>query len=320
LISSLGVRDSRDSYFREPSCGCKDPGTGIFCRVMRASLALLFLLAVGPALAAPAQPDGRALYVEQCARCHGGDRGGDGADAAFFSPPPRDLGTGFLAVHSDEALLARLREGEPLSLAQDAEGRAARSRTVEVLVAHLRELPDLDWKQIDAGGLIYGARCEVCHGPFGKPWPGADLPPGVQRMPRDLRSPAFQASVNDAQLLEAIEHGRAGMPALVPRLGDTESAQVLAFVRLLSPGFETYSFYCAGCHGDDGRGRGIMLGEGRRPDIIFDRAFFGETDPEELRMRVWHMMDAGGGGMPHFDKSLTDAQLKAIFAYLRSAS
>ena len=240
MISALGGWKLRGSDFREPSCGCKGLASDVFCFVMCAFLITVVLLAVGPALAASSEPDGRTLYVEQCARCHGADRGGDGADAAFFSPPPRDLGTGFLGVHSDDALLARLREGNPLSLARDPEGRAARSRTVEVLVSHLQRLPDLDWKQIDAGGLVYGARCEVCHGPFGKPWPGADLPPGVQRMPRDLRSASFQASMSDSEMLEAITHGRAGMPALVPGLVVTDVAAVES---LKLPGAETIASY-----------------------------------------------------------------------------
>ncbi len=263
-------------------------------------------------------PGGRDLYVRECARCHGPEGRGDGPDAPFFSPAPRDLTTGFVERYDDGELLARLRDGEPLSLAIDPGGRSARARNVEILVGHLQRLPDIEWQEVDAGSLLFGERCEVCHGQFGKPWPVGDLPKGVQAPPRDLRNPVFQESTTDAQLLEAIRHGRRGMPAVPPALSDEEAAQLLAFVRVLSPGFESYSFYCAPCHGDDGRGRGILLPPGEGPKVRFDRAYLEAKDPEDLRATVWHMMDAGGGGMPHFKHAVDDESLRAIVEYLRN--
>jgi mono/diheme cytochrome c family protein len=49
----------------------------------------------GPANRIPASPeslaDGRAVYVANCAACHGADARGDGPAAGAFQPPPADL-------------------------------------------------------------------------------------------------------------------------------------------------------------------------------------------------------------------------------------
>lgn len=264
-------------------------------------------------------PDGRQLYLEHCARCHGADRRGDGPDAPFFVPAPRDLSTGFLEKYEVEDLVVRVREGVPLSLGADPEGRAARAKKVEAIVAHLEKLPDVDWASVDAGGEVFGERCEACHGAFGRPWSAGDLPDGVQTAPRDLRQPVFQRSLSDAELAKAVRHGVRGMPAMVPALSDEQAEHLVSFVRILSPGFEIYSFYCAGCHGDDGRGRGILLRDDEEVDVVFDRPYLSGKDPDALRAAVWHMMDQGGGGMPHLEHSLDADTVRQIVKYLQGA-
>lgn len=283
-----------------------------------ARFAVLCVLVAFPSWAKEsAQPSGRELYLDNCARCHGVDRRGDGPDAPFFLPRPRDLTGDFLNRYAPEELAARVRQGTPLALRVDPEARAIRAQRVELIVSHLERLPDVDWKEVDFGGMLYGQRCEVCHGAFGQPWPAEDLPPGVQAPPRDLRDEAFQKARTDEELKKAVRHGTGAMPSTPPVLTDEEADQLVGFVRLLSPGFETYSFYCAGCHGDDGRGRGILLDPDERPDVVFDRAYLEETDPEKLRTSVWHMMDQSGGGMPHFRHRLDEETVLRIVRYLR---
>jgi mono/diheme cytochrome c family protein len=278
------------------------------------------LLAAAPAVAKErAGPGGRQLYLEDCARCHGVEGRGDGPDAPFFSPQPRDLTTGFVAKYTAAELVARVRDGEPLSLSVDPVGRAERAKRVESILGHMRKIPKVDWTAVDAGGLLYGQRCEVCHGQFGKPWPSAGLPEGVQAPPIDLRTSRFQESMSDAELIASFRHGEGTMPAVPPRLSKEQSRQMVAFLRLLSPGFETYSFYCAPCHGDDGRGRGYLPRDGEAPGVVFDEAYFAKADPDVLRAKVWHMMDAGGGGMPHFEGAASEERVRAIIEYLQSS-
>jgi mono/diheme cytochrome c family protein len=260
---------------------------------------------------------GALLYSAHCARCHGPDGRGDGPDAQFFARPPRDLRTGVLERYPSEELVARIREGRPLRIEIDREAMAARSRDTEAIVAYLGRLPEIDWEAVERGNEVFLDRCEICHGPFGRPAPTADLPPGVQRLPRDLSSPEVQQALSDADLLSAVRHGRAGMPAIPALQSESDARVLVAFVRTLSPGRELYGVYCTGCHGEDGRGDVFVVDERDRPKIVFDRAYLSSRDPEDLRRNVWHMLAREAPSMPHLSRRLSDDQAQAIIAFLR---
>lgn len=257
--------------------------------------------------------DGRRLYLEHCAACHGPTGRGDGPNAALFSSTPRNLQDGVLARYSTDDLVHRVRDGRPLELALELPALQARSRDAEAIVAHMKRLPTVDWGPIDEGWGIYMQRCESCHGRFGRP--PASFPPGVRR-PQALGEPAFQTSVTDADLIGAVRHGRKGMQAPKPQLTADEADLVARFIRFLSPGFELYSQYCAACHGDDGRGAPSL--DPAVPTVQFDAAYFAQQHPEELRKSVWHMMDAHQPSMPHLRTTLTESQVRSILEYLRS--
>lgn len=277
---------------------------------LRLALCALALLATPVAGVA----DGRLLYLERCAPCHGAAGRGQGPSAAVFALRPRDLHDGFLAKYRSEDLVRRIVDGRRLLLAVDVPAMRARATNVESLVAYLKRLPTVDWPAVDQGWATYIDRCAACHGPFGAP-PAAP-PPGV-RPPRDLADAGFQAATSEAELVEAVRHGRRGMPALTPRLDERQAAQVAAFVRLLSPGFETYAQYCAACHGDHGVPSGSFGEADLQPTVAFDRAYFARHDAEALRASVWHMLDRHEPMMPHFAGVITDAEAAAIIEYLR---
>jgi mono/diheme cytochrome c family protein len=258
---------------------------------------------------------GAALFATQCARCHGDLGRGDGPDAQFFVRPPRDLRSGFLELYTDEELIARIRNGTPLRLELDAKATRARTREVAELLAFLPRLPEIDWKKVEPGDEIFLDRCERCHGPFGRPAAGMTLPRGVQRTPRDLSSAEFQRSISDRELIEIVRHGRNGMPAIPALQSGGDAALLVAYVRSLSPGRELYGAYCAGCHGDDGRGGGMPGAAG--PTVVLDRAYFERKSPEDLARDVWHMLDQEGPQMPHLAKHLSSDDAAAIVAYLR---
>jgi mono/diheme cytochrome c family protein len=289
--------------------------TGMRVRGVAAALALAGWCAAAPVSAA-APPDGRLLYTENCERCHGVTGRGDGPDAELFANRPADLRRGFLDRYPAEDLVRRIRSGVPLELALDLDRLRARAGEVEALAAYLERLPTIDWRRVEEGQAVYVDRCELCHGRSGAP--ERALPPGV-RAPRDLSDPAFQASVDEKDLAVLARHGRGGMPAIGPPIADRELRSLLAFVRLLSPGYTLYDRYCAACHGDDGRGAGSLVEGDERPSVVFDRAYFRRRDPEQVRTAVWHMLATRRPAMPHFRRVLTPAEVRAIVAYLKRA-
>ena len=261
-----------------------------------------------------AAPDGRRLYREYCSSCHGMGGQGNGPDATIFVARPRNLREGFLKKYPTDELVGRVREGKPLELALDLPALRARAGEVEALVTYMKRLPGVDWDLVGQGQDVFEERCVTCHGRTGRP--GPTLPAGVQR-PRDLSDPSYQSSVSDKDLIVAVRHGRKGMPALAPRVSEEDAGALAAYVRLLSPGRELYSKFCAVCHGDDGRGNGNLAEEIHRPSVVFNRDYFSHADPDRLRANVWHMVRDEKPMMPHFRVLLTAAQARAIVEYLQ---
>ncbi len=263
-----------------------------------------------------AAPDGQALYVRHCERCHGVTGRGDGPDAGMLANQPRDLRTGFLDRYPVEELVRRIRSGVPLELALDLPALRARAGEVEALAAHLERLPDVNWRLVENGQAIYLDRCELCHGPAGRP---QHLLPAGARSPRDLSDPAFQAAFDAEQLATVVRHGRRGMPAVDPPVTAKELPALVAFIRLLSPGYVLYDRACAACHGDDGRGSGSYAEADGGPTVVFDRAYFRRRDPEQVRTAIWHMLATTRPVMPHFRRVLSEGEARAVVTYLRSS-
>lgn len=261
---------------------------------------------------------GAALYGVHCARCHGPSGRGDGPDADLFVTRPRNLRGGFLRRYSTRELVDRVRTGAPLNLAVDPAAVRERAADTEALVRHLERLPSINWRLVERGQELFADRCEICHGPFGRP--SGIRPPGVA-MPADLSAEAFQQRIRDDDIARTIRGGHAVMPGLVPRIDLADVPALVAFVRLLSPGFERYSRYCAACHGDDGRGAGVRFGDDgpHAPTVVFDAEYFARHEPERVRASAWHMLDEQRPAMPHLGRTLTAADARAIIAYLKRA-
>lgn len=301
-----------------------NPTSRARCRALR-----LIVLGVALALAPAATPagalvqradaTGELLYLRECAPCHGTTGRGDGPEGIYFAPPPRDLRQGFLALYPTDELIEKIRRGRDLRIEIDPTAVRQRTQMVEAIVAHLERLPDVQWPPVERGAELYAERCEKCHGPFGTAVPGLPLPAGVQQQPRDLASAAFQRSFSDRQLLEVVRHGRAGMPALVPLVSTEQARDLVAYVRLLSPGFAYYSLWCGGCHGDDGKGDGVFARGPDAPKVVLDRKYLKAQDPEELRRNTLHMLDRQQAAMPHFERQLSEKQAREIVEWLRAA-
>jgi mono/diheme cytochrome c family protein len=277
-------------------------------------LFLAFLIAF--AAPAPATADGGATYAIHCAPCHGESGAGDGPDTALLHRRPTSLRGEALEPYSVEQLTAKILDGRELPLGLDQEALRARAEDVEGLIRHLQRIPSIDWRLVEPGEEIYFSRCSSCHGPLGRP--PAELPAGV-RVLGDLSDPGFQDTITDAELLQAVRHGKDGMPALIPRVPESDGPALVAYVRLMSPGFVDYQTHCASCHGADGRAAGTLGEEMRLPTVVFDAAYFRRVDPEALRTQAWHMAAEKQVTMPHYRRVLSESQTRAVAAYMKRA-
>jgi mono/diheme cytochrome c family protein len=276
-----------------------------------AILTALLLAVRSPGMAgsppATASTIGARLFAAECAHCHGATAAGDGADAALFVHPPPALDRA--AAADPEVLVRRILDGGSAPLAIDPAALRRRAERGEALVSHLRRMARVDWPLVERGRSLYVAGCADCHGPFGGSAPARDAP-----RPRALGDPAFQAAVSDRELQTMVRHGGPRMPPLPEPIDDGAARALVAYVRLLSPGYETYERFCAGCHGEEGHGGRSPSG---RAAPEFDRAFLSAHDGASLRAGVWHMLDDERPTMPHFRGVLDDAAARAIVAFLR---
>jgi mono/diheme cytochrome c family protein len=273
---------------------------------------LFVALAVWPVLADPA-PDGAQLYFRNCASCHGIGGAGDGPDASLYLPGPRNLRTGFLEDRDTAELVKLILDGARRPLALDPQELRARLKDTEALVTHIETIPDVNWRLVERGEDIYMGRCKGCHGPFGRPpWEDSRTPP-------DLSRPAFQQGIRDDELVRAVRHGRRGMRPIPTLRSDADARALVAFVRVLSPGFELYSRHCASCHGEDGRPQREFVEARHRPTVVFDREWLARRDPAQLRAAASHMLEEREPSMPHFRTTLSEPQARAIVGFLRGA-
>jgi mono/diheme cytochrome c family protein len=280
------------------------------------AIALVLLVAsCGTAAATPADT-GSQIFLLECAACHGKEALGDGPDAHAFASPVPNLRSGLLDSHSDSELSARLLNGRLLRIEKQPGSWSQHAASTEEVYRFLRRLPSVDWGRADAGLEVYLARCLDCHDRYGHP--AHPLPASIHHPPVDLAAAAFQKQTDNAELRLLCRHGKQRMPALVPQLTKEEADQVVAYVRLLSAGYELYDRHCRVCHGDHGEGAAGQLAQFGMPQFAFDAAYFERRSPEEIHQQVWHMLRTAQAKMPHFRSTLTEEDLVKVFGFLRS--
>jgi mono/diheme cytochrome c family protein len=76
--------------------------------------ALALWLTAGVEANVPGVPEqGKPIYEDRCASCHGLQGRGDGPQAPFLSPRPGNLVSAGISVKSDKELLAVIANGKP---------------------------------------------------------------------------------------------------------------------------------------------------------------------------------------------------------------
>jgi mono/diheme cytochrome c family protein len=111
------------------------------------------------------------------------------------------------------------------------------------------------------------------------------------------------------------------MPGAVDVLSAEELRAVIAFVRLLSPGYELYDRFCAICHGPEGRPLDVnILGDALilKDMPVFDQTYLRTHTDEQLRPWVRHMLKENRAVMPHFANELNGEEVRQILTYLRT--
>jgi mono/diheme cytochrome c family protein len=108
------------------------------------------------------------------------------------------------------------------------------------------------------------------------------------------------------------------MPAIPAIRDDGDARALVTYLRILSPGFDLYSRYCAACHGDDGHPQREFVPPHRRPSVTFDRAYLERRNPDQLRAAVSHMLSEQKPSMPHFRGTIDRAAARAIVRYLKT--
>lgn len=285
----------------------------------RAGLLVGILVVLGfVTVARGAESNGARFYRRDCARCHGPHGRGDGPDATIFPDRPRNLRADFLTKYSNAELIRRIRRGSPLQLAVAPEALKARQHEVAVLGAYLRRLPTVDWRPLQLGQDLYVLHCASCHGVYGQPTSSAGSAGGDRPPPHDLSDAAFQRETPDDRLRALVLDGHGGRRDAPPKLGVQDAAAVVAYLRLLSPGYEIYSRFCANCHGDDGRGSLYFAEMTPRPSIVFDASYFARHDEAYVDDRIWHMVAEKKPHMPHLKHEVSETAAHDIIDFLKS--
>lgn len=182
----------------------------------------LILLALAlvptPALAM----DGKAIYLRECAACHGANGAAQTELGKRLKPPARDLRPKILSAGEIRrvVLLGREKTG------MHARGKRLSEGEVTAIVAHVLALPYA--ANPTRGRSIYTAKCARCHGEdaSGKSFP---------------RSPNLVLSeLSDIAMADIIRNGHAGtiMGGMKGELSNGDVADLIAWLRLRRYGLE----------------------------------------------------------------------------------
>jgi len=261
---------------------------------------------------------GEVLFLRHCAGCHGA-----GPVATVLGLRPRNLRqAGLFSEDRDPDWINRILHGRAMPVSVQSSQTTAIEKEVDELTRHLRRLPTLPWADIDRGEDVYDSLCLSCHGVYGHgDGPVASTLPV---RPRDLLTPPYQQQVTDEILFQRISDGHGAMPGTAEVLSVDDRRAVVRFVRLFTPGYETYDRYCAGCHGNRGRPPSHeileLLGQADtwEPPPPFDQEFFRARTDEQLRKGVRRMLTLNRAPMPHFAGELTADDVRQVLGYLRT--
>ena len=199
------------------------------------SLTVIFLFICSTATAAP---DGKALFAEHCAACHGLDgMGGVGTPLALKS---------FLDTVSDDYLTKTIRNGRPGRIMPPFQNLS--NSEVKAIAAHVRSwsdqpAPEETYPSIKGdpkkGSHLFAEHCAECHGLEGEGGEGTGVtfsrPRDLPIIPPALNNSGFLASASNQMIRDSIRNGRKGTPmkAYQGKLTGQQIDDITIFIRSL---------------------------------------------------------------------------------------
>jgi mono/diheme cytochrome c family protein len=265
---------------------------------------------------------GEVLYLQHCADCHGWEARGDGPLAQILVTKPRNLrgDHALFTANPDAAIALRILSGQALPIPIGPAPLRYTKEELDSLVDHLQRLPTLAGAEVETGRQVYNSLCAACHGLYGR---GDGL--GARHLsvlPADLRTPVGKPLIKDTDLVRLITDGKGTMPGAGDVLTAHETRAVVAFLRVLSPGYEVYDRFCARCHGVAGDpGESSTSATTTAPRKLpprLDATYFKRHTPDDLRTASQHLPKQSRPTMPHFGNQLGSDQVMDIVRYLRT--
>jgi mono/diheme cytochrome c family protein len=232
---------------------------------------LLFAAFLAGASSLLAAPDGKQLFTQNCASCHGPQGTGDGPAAKFVYPKPRDFTRGVFKVRStpdgtmptDENLFNTLTRGMPGSAMPSFAylSEADRKALVEYVKTLVKRASDTPPQPIEVGKeppltsatlaegkqLYVKMGCSKCHGDTGKgDGPSAGTLKDSWEYPikvRDFTTGIYLGGPTDRDLYLRFTTGMSGtpMPSFAESLNDQERWALVHYVQSLRVPHEEFT-------------------------------------------------------------------------------
>lgn len=269
---------------------------------------------------------GESLYIQNCADCHGWEGRGNGQAAKYMDvPPPIVLKHELLAEKSEKQFIAWLLSGKAYKVKLKDTASPQTDTEVKALLAHIKKLPSISWSEIEAGQEVYDNLCVNCHGLYGHG--DGSLASQMPGPLPDLSATDYQTRHSDEELVQIITKGKEAMPGTEDILSAQEIKNVIAYIRLLSPGYESYDRFCAACHGANGTPIDIVTYTEDEKDyaefeslnlLSFDAAYLKAHTDKQLIPKIQHMLKSQRLTMPHFAGYLKPEEAREIFRYLHN--
>lgn len=183
------------------------------------------------------------------------------------------------------------------------------------------------------GWKLYTSTCFLCHGNTGKG--DGPLAKSLKLSPADFGKRRAQLDrLSDRELMREIQGAKGhleGMPKWGTILSEPQIDAVVAYVRYLSKaehplegnpelGRQLYGRYCISCHGESGKGDGVMASLVQiRPADHTDAGLMNRMGNKEISQIILNG-DSKNGYMPAWSGVLSKADSHALVSYIRLLS